>query len=922
MEPIRIFLSTVTADLGGDDREILRHGLTDKHIEVKVQEDFKGQGTDTLEMLDVYIKACDAVVHVIGPHRGSLPVDASVARLLERHPNLFEKCPGLEDALAAEVSYTQWEAWLAIFYDTPLFVVELDGELRNSDAPADQQAAQADHRSRLAKLDRWPEKVESLETLRAEFLRILLTVQSDATSSTGARSSGAPSSNSPKVDVAVGQMSDGARVVEHAEDLGRHAFKQVPLEVLDAAAARTLLEATTGRGPLEEVDALLEHLDGHALGIELAGAYMRRHNESPAGYLSKLQAGEADAGEQRAARSVRYERTVNIALATVWERLDHNVRQAWLTAAQFADAPATIALAEAAGIDAEEIADLRALRLIRSESDDRWTMHRLVRAFGRQAGESDARRDAQQRFLSACVKEAKPIDLVLGFQRYRGDQPHFDRAVNTQPAAFNNASEHSHLLTGIGAALLSAGDYEGAKALSEQALESDLKTYGPQHPNVATDRHNLGRVLQELGDLQGAKAQIEQALESDIKTYGPQHPNVAATRNNLAGVLQDLGDLQGAEAMYEQALESDLKTYGPQHPEVAATRNNLGAVLKDLGHPQGAKVQIEQALESDLKTYGRQHPEVAIRRNNLGAVLKDLGDLQGAKAQIEQALESDLKTYGRQHPEVAIRRNNLGAVLKDLGDLQGAKAQIEQALESDLKTFGPQHPRVATQRNNLAGVLQDLGDLQGAKAQIEQALESDLKTFGSQHPEVAIRRNNLGRVLQDLGDLQGAKAQIEQALESDLKTYGAQHPKVATHRNNLAGVLQALGGLQGAKAMYEQALETDLKTYGPQHPEVATDRHNLAGVLQALGDLQGAKALSEQALESDLKTYGPQHPKVATDRHNLAGVLRALGDLQGAIAQLEQALKIRTQMLGAEHPDTKATRENLEIVERELREQP
>ena len=460
---------------------------------------------------------------------------------------------------------------------------------------------------------------------------------------------------------------DGARVqllvTTRQKDLGGSAFKEVSLEVLDTTAARTLLEKTTGRGPLEGAEALLEYLDGHALGIELAGAYMRRYNASPAGYLAKLYAGEAGAGEQRAAKSVRYERTVNMALATVWERLDHDVRQAWLTATQFADAPATTALAEAAGIDAEERADLRALHLIRSESDDRWTMHRLVRAFGRQAGDSDARRDAQQRFLSACVKEAKPMDFVLGFQRYRGDQPHFDRAVNTDPASFEDTDAHTRLLDRIATALQSAGDYEGAKDLFEQALESDLKTYGPQHPQVATDRNNLApgaprprRPSRRKGDVRaGARVRPQNRRPpTSPSRHLPQQPGPGAPRPRRPSRRK------GTARASARVRPQNLRPPTSQGRHYAATTWRL--VLRALGDLQGAKARCyEQALESDLKTYGPQHPEVAIlTATTWRLVLQDLGDLQGAKELLEQALESNLKTYGPQHPQVATCRNNLG----------------------------------------------------------------------------------------------------------------------------------------------------------------------------------------------------------------------------------------------------------------------
>ncbi len=47
------------------------------------------------------------------------------------------------------------------------------------------------------------------------------------------------------------------------------------------------------------------------------------------------------------------------------------------------------------------------------------------------------------------------------------------------------------------------GDLAGARKLFEQALTSDLETFGNDHPDVATDRNNLGLVLHAQGELAG-----------------------------------------------------------------------------------------------------------------------------------------------------------------------------------------------------------------------------------------------------------------------------------------------------------------------------------------------------------------------------------------------------------------------------------
>jgi tetratricopeptide (TPR) repeat protein len=157
---VKIFLSTVSDEFR-IYRDALRTDLTRHNVEVKVQEDFKDLGGDTLDKLDVYIAHCDAVVHLVGNMTGSAPGEPALRALLKKYPDLTNKLPPLCEALPdrISISYTQWEAWLALYHDKRLFIAEAgdNAERGPTHAPtAGSCAAQADHLARLRKMDRYP----------------------------------------------------------------------------------------------------------------------------------------------------------------------------------------------------------------------------------------------------------------------------------------------------------------------------------------------------------------------------------------------------------------------------------------------------------------------------------------------------------------------------------------------------------------------------------------------------------------------------------------------------------------------------------------------------------------------------------------------------------------------------------------------
>jgi hypothetical protein len=158
---ISVFLSTVSDEFR-DYRGQLRGDLTRHNVAVKVQEDFKGLGGETLDKLDVYIAHCDAVVHLVGDMTGSAPAEPEVQALLRNHADLPAKLPPLDAALrlGEAVSYTQWEAWLALYHGKLLLIAQAAAGAPRGPAfaPADaSRAAQAAHLARLKAAGRHPD---------------------------------------------------------------------------------------------------------------------------------------------------------------------------------------------------------------------------------------------------------------------------------------------------------------------------------------------------------------------------------------------------------------------------------------------------------------------------------------------------------------------------------------------------------------------------------------------------------------------------------------------------------------------------------------------------------------------------------------------------------------------------------------------
>jgi tetratricopeptide (TPR) repeat protein len=159
---IQLFISCVSNEFRGY-RDELRRLLTRPNVVVHVQEDFIATGTKTLDKLDDYISGCDAVIHLVGDMTGAWATRPSTKTLCARYGDLVNRLAPLKPSIEKgdpPLSYTQWEAYLAIYHDKPLVIAvpepgtPRDPKYRNRGA---QRTSQRRHLERLRRLGHYVE---------------------------------------------------------------------------------------------------------------------------------------------------------------------------------------------------------------------------------------------------------------------------------------------------------------------------------------------------------------------------------------------------------------------------------------------------------------------------------------------------------------------------------------------------------------------------------------------------------------------------------------------------------------------------------------------------------------------------------------------------------------------------------------------
>jgi hypothetical protein len=170
-----VFLSCVTNEFG-DLRPRLARMVRRTHLPVRHQDDFAHRGVLTLQKLEEEVSAADVVFHVLGKRSGSPAPQAQVGAFLARHPDFEKRFPEVAAAgRDGAVSYTQWEAWFALYFGKRLCSFKVTAAAPGPvAAPAPEQASQQGHEERLRKHKAYPDDVADQSALLEEVLASLV----------------------------------------------------------------------------------------------------------------------------------------------------------------------------------------------------------------------------------------------------------------------------------------------------------------------------------------------------------------------------------------------------------------------------------------------------------------------------------------------------------------------------------------------------------------------------------------------------------------------------------------------------------------------------------------------------------------------------------------------------------------------------
>ncbi len=335
--------------------------------------------------------------------------------------------------------------------------------------------------------------------------------------------------------------------------------------------------------------------------------------------------------------------------------------------------------------------------------------------------------------------------------------------------------------------------------LENPALKAELLNY-------------RGLILQEEKNYPQAYDNYQKSLRLRLKTFGPDHPEVASSYNSLGIVINRLGRYEESSMYYQKALSIIQKAYGKNHHITITILNNLGYALHRYGRNQEAIDRLQEALSISKDLLQSEHHLYSKIYENLGIAHLGLYQYEDAIKFHQLALDGKYKLFGKQYHGATQNLLNLGETYCEIGNLNKAmmyltksQSNIKKYLKNDINYLGFLH-------RSLCKIFYKQKKLTRALSECKKSLQYHEELTGLHHPELSYTLHQLGLVEADLGDPKAALDHIFRALELREKS-GLHEFEIAPLKFALAKILwqfdmdrkQAVSYAQAAEQIYRRA---------------------------------------------------------------------------------------------------------------------
>jgi len=375
------------------------------------------------------------------------------------------------------------------------------------------------------------------------------------------------------------------------------------------------------------------------------------------------------------------------------------------------------------------------------EAEIRYTLgQKYLEAFKPEGAKLHLERAYQIRLQQFGPEDQRGLHIAMMLGWAHSHLGHYDDAIrmwtdqiDTLRRAYGDAHWRIMLLmTSIGEAYGSLGNYEEAEACFDEAL----KRWGQlRNPSAFTGR--LAAIQKGRGGnylAQGRYAEAEHALCQALELKLPSGVNTLSCMRALSAVYREQGQYEKAQQLCETALDTMRGEIGDDHYEMLNAKCELGRILMARGLLPEAEKLISEALRNKRLKRSVVHENAFSFINALAVVRTKQGEYADANDLFAEALEGRKHTLGESHPQTLETLNDLGVLRREQGHHEEAQSLLRQALEGRQRKLGPDHPACFESMHEIAILHVRQARYEDAESLLLEAFHGRQTKLDPEHP--------------------------------------------------------------------------------------------------------------------------------------------------------------------------------------------
>jgi non-specific serine/threonine protein kinase/serine/threonine-protein kinase len=240
----------------------------------------------------------------------------------------------------------------------------------------------------------------------------------------------------------------------------------------------------------------------------------------------------------------------------------------------------------------------------------------------------------------------------------------------------------AELLTTMGTVYLGLGLYDQAEPLLREALETQRRELGSEHPDTLRSAVEMGRLLHATLRDRESEAVLAETLEIQKRVLGPEHPDTLRTTGDLARAYWGEDRSKEAEALYRELLAIQKRVLGPENIETLRSMHGLGQAVQNQLRFEEAEAIFKETLALRKRVLGPEHPHVLNTMMHLAFSYKSQGRMREAEALTREALDIGNRVLGPGHFDMLYTRLNLATWTAADGRRTESLAYLRDAVEN------------------------------------------------------------------------------------------------------------------------------------------------------------------------------------------------------------------------------------------------